>query len=86
MTTDIQPHLQPPRGQGAGLPGRGPARQAAIGEHLLIANGATGSMLQAGPTTLDDFAGYEGCKEPSLRERSADAVIAHHTKAKYFST
>jgi Homocysteine S-methyltransferase/Vitamin B12 dependent methionine synthase, activation domain len=48
MTTDIQ--------------GRA-ALRAAIGERLLVADGAMGSMLQGCPTTLDDFAGHEGCNE-----------------------
>ena len=39
------------------------ALRAAIAERLLIADGAMGSMLQGCPTTLDDFAGYEGCNE-----------------------
>jgi 5-methyltetrahydrofolate--homocysteine methyltransferase len=39
------------------------ALRAAIGERLLIADGAMGSMLQGCPTTLDDFAGLEGCNE-----------------------
>ena len=48
MTTDIQ---------------RRAALRAAIGERLLVADGAMGSMLQGCPTTLDDFAGHEGCNE-----------------------
>jgi hypothetical protein len=40
-----------------------PALRAAIGERLLIADGAMGSMLQGCPVTLDDFAGHEGCNE-----------------------
>jgi methionine synthase I (cobalamin-dependent) len=48
MTTDTQ---------------RRAALKAAIGERLLVADGAMGSMLQGGPTTLDDFAGHEGCNE-----------------------
>jgi 5-methyltetrahydrofolate--homocysteine methyltransferase len=39
------------------------ALRAAIGERLLIADGAMGSMLQGCPLTLDDFAGLEGCNE-----------------------
>jgi 5-methyltetrahydrofolate--homocysteine methyltransferase len=37
--------------------------RAALAERLVIADGAMGSMLQGCPTTLDDFAGYEGCNE-----------------------
>src|SRR5258708_14055708 len=48
MTTDFQ---------------RRAALRAAIGERLLVADGAMGSMLQGCPTTLDDFAGHEGCNE-----------------------
>ena len=48
MTTDTQ---------------RRAALRAAIGERLLVADGAMGSMLQGCPTTLDDFAGHEGCNE-----------------------
>jgi 5-methyltetrahydrofolate--homocysteine methyltransferase len=59
MTFDTQ---SPPAG-GAAAPGPGPALRAAIGERLLIADGAMGSMLQGCLTTLDDFAGYEGCNE-----------------------
>src|SRR6202044_2355311 len=39
------------------------ALRAAIGDRLLIADGAMGSMLQGCPLTLDDFAGLEGCNE-----------------------
>jgi 5-methyltetrahydrofolate--homocysteine methyltransferase len=59
MTFDTQ---SPAVGEAA-APGPGPALRAAIGERLLIADGAMGSMLQGWPTTLDDFAGYEGCNE-----------------------
>jgi len=54
---------QSPPGGGAAAAGSGPALRAAIGERLLIADGAMGSMLQGCPTTLDDFAGLEGCNE-----------------------
>src|SRR5215471_11987013 len=37
--------------------------RAALAERLVIADGAMGSMLQGCPTTLDDFAGHEGCNE-----------------------
>jgi 5-methyltetrahydrofolate--homocysteine methyltransferase len=49
--------------EGAATPAAQPALRAAIGERLLIADGAMGSMLQGCPTTLEDFAGYEGCNE-----------------------
>src|SRR5260370_35111494 len=39
------------------------ALRAAIGEGLLVAAGAMGSMLQGYTTTRDDFAGHEGCNE-----------------------
>jgi 5-methyltetrahydrofolate--homocysteine methyltransferase len=59
MTFDTQP---PPAGEAAAGPRR-PALQAALGQRLLIADGAMGSMLQGYPTTLDDFDGHEGCNE-----------------------
>jgi 5-methyltetrahydrofolate--homocysteine methyltransferase len=34
-----------------------------IGQRVLVADGAMGSMLQGSPATLDDFAGHEGCNE-----------------------
>src|SRR5579871_3808865 len=43
-------------------PKHGPLR-AALAERVVIADGAMGSMLQASPATLDDFAGHEGCNE-----------------------
>jgi 5-methyltetrahydrofolate--homocysteine methyltransferase len=54
---------QSPPAAGALAPAPQAALRAAIGERLLIADGAMGSMLQGCPTTLDDFAGYEGCNE-----------------------
>jgi 5-methyltetrahydrofolate--homocysteine methyltransferase len=59
MTFDTQP---PPAGEAAASPRR-PALRAALGQRLLIADGAMGSMLQGYPTTLDDFDGHEGCNE-----------------------
>jgi 5-methyltetrahydrofolate--homocysteine methyltransferase len=59
MTSDIQP----PRAEEAAAARRGPTLRAAIAERLVIADGAMGSMLQGCPTTLDDFAGLEGCNE-----------------------
>ncbi|HEX9065659.1 MAG TPA: methionine synthase [Streptosporangiaceae bacterium] len=43
-------------------PKHGPLR-AVLAERVVIADGAMGSMLQASPATLDDFAGHEGCNE-----------------------
>jgi 5-methyltetrahydrofolate--homocysteine methyltransferase len=37
--------------------------RTALAERVVIADGAMGSMLQASPATLDDFAGHEGCNE-----------------------
>jgi 5-methyltetrahydrofolate--homocysteine methyltransferase len=59
MTFDTQP----PRAGEAAADRRRPALRAALGERLLIADGAMGSMLQGCPTTLDDFDGHEGCNE-----------------------
>src|SRR6266851_5813246 len=36
---------------------------AALGERLVVADGAMGTMLQASAATLGDFAGHEGCNE-----------------------
>jgi 5-methyltetrahydrofolate--homocysteine methyltransferase len=59
MTVDNQP----PRAQEAVSGRPRPSLRAAIGDRLLVADGAMGSMLQGSPTTLDDFVGYEGCNE-----------------------
>ena len=59
MTFDIPP--SPPSRPGPAS--QGPSLRAAIGERLLVADGAMGSMLQGCPTTLDDFAGHDGCNE-----------------------
>ena len=45
---------------GAGGPA---ALRAALGERVVIADGAMGSMLQGSAATIDDFAGHEGCNE-----------------------
>jgi 5-methyltetrahydrofolate--homocysteine methyltransferase len=37
--------------------------RAALNQHVIIADGAMGVMLQSSPATLDDFDGYEGCNE-----------------------
>jgi 5-methyltetrahydrofolate--homocysteine methyltransferase len=39
------------------------AIRAALEQHVIIADGAMGVMLQSSPATLDDFDGYEGCNE-----------------------
>jgi 5-methyltetrahydrofolate--homocysteine methyltransferase len=54
---------QPPGAQEAVSGRLRPSLRAAIGDRLLVADGAMGSMLQGSPTTLDDFVGYEGCNE-----------------------
>jgi 5-methyltetrahydrofolate--homocysteine methyltransferase len=51
--------------------------RAAIGERLLIADGAMGSMLQGCPLKLDDFAGLEGCNE-ILNVTRPDVVRSIH--------
>ena len=69
MTFDTQPPdtqppgTQPPSARQSGPGGSGQSLRAALGERLLIADGAMGSMLQGSPVTLDDFAGHEGCNE-----------------------
>jgi len=40
-----------------------PSLRSAMGQRLLVADGAMGSMLQGTAVTLDDFAGHEGCNE-----------------------
>jgi 5-methyltetrahydrofolate--homocysteine methyltransferase len=45
------------------MPGERPSLRAALADRLIIADGAMGSMLQASPVSLDDFAGHEGCNE-----------------------
>src|SRR6266704_428163 len=68
---------QPPRAQEATSGRPRPTLRAAIGDRLLVADGAMGSMLQGIPTTLDDFAGYEGCNE-ILNITRPDIVRAIH--------
>ena len=56
----------------------GPAAlRAALGERVVIADGAMGSMLQGSAVTLDDFAGHEGCNE-ILNITRPDIVRAIH--------
>jgi len=59
--------------------------RAAIGERLLPADGAMGSVLQGSPTTLGNFAGHEGGNETlnvnrpgfvrSIHDRCLDAGV-----------
>src|SRR6266550_2891993 len=37
--------------------------RAALGQRVVVADGAMGTMLQASPVTLGDFDGHEGCNE-----------------------
>ncbi len=45
------------------LSARGAALLAALGERVVVADGAMGTMLQSHDLTLDDFEGLEGCNE-----------------------
>ncbi|HZZ49509.1 MAG TPA: methionine synthase [Pseudonocardia sp.] len=49
----------------------------ALKQRVLVADGAMGTMLQAVPLTLDDFAGLEGCNE-ILNETRPDVVEQVH--------
>ena len=64
-----------------GPPARQPpgpaALRAALGERVVIADGAMGSMLQGSAATLDDFDGHEGCNEV-LNVTRPDIVRAIH--------
>jgi 5-methyltetrahydrofolate--homocysteine methyltransferase len=42
---------------------RSDAFRAELGQRVLVADGAMGTMLQAADPTLEDFEGYEGCNE-----------------------
>src|SRR5258708_19578034 len=55
MTFDNQPLRPEPADRDAAAVRRGQALRAAIGERLLVADGAMGSMLQGSPTPLDHF-------------------------------
>jgi 5-methyltetrahydrofolate--homocysteine methyltransferase len=48
-----------------------------IENHVLIADGAMGTMLQAADPSLDDFQGFEGCNE-ILNVTRADVVESVH--------
>src|SRR6266851_3668512 len=50
---------------------------AALGERLVVADGAMGTMLQASAATLGDFAGHEGCNE-ILNVTRPDVVRSVH--------
>ncbi|WP_028935859.1 methionine synthase [Pseudonocardia spinosispora] len=49
----------------------------ALNERVLVADCATGTMLQSVPLSLDDFAGLEGCNE-ILNDTRADVVEQIH--------
>src|SRR6202035_5325936 len=40
-----------------------PELSAVLGDRVVVADGAMGTMLQASDATLDDFDGHEGCNE-----------------------
>jgi 5-methyltetrahydrofolate--homocysteine methyltransferase len=86
-------HTEPAGRGGGGQPAapvaeaaRHPAARSefrkAIGQRVVIADGAMGSMLQGSPATLDDFAGHEGCNEilnitrPDIVSGIHDAYLA----------
>jgi 5-methyltetrahydrofolate--homocysteine methyltransferase len=54
-----------------------PPLRAALGERVIVADGAMGSMLQGCPLTLDDFEGHEGCNE-ILNVTRPDVVTSIH--------
>jgi 5-methyltetrahydrofolate--homocysteine methyltransferase len=49
----------------------------ALGERVVVADGAMGTMLQASAATLDDFDGHEGCNE-ILNVTRPDIVSSVH--------
>jgi 5-methyltetrahydrofolate--homocysteine methyltransferase len=51
--------------------------RSALARRVLVADGAMGTMLQAGNPTLDDFDGHEGCNE-ILNVTRPDLVRAVH--------
>ena len=51
--------------------------RAALGERVVVADGAMGTMLQASDATIGDFAGYEGCNE-ILNVTRPDIVAGIH--------
>src|SRR5499427_7827294 len=56
--------------------------RAALGQRVVVADGAMGTMLQASPVTLGDFDGHEGCNEvlnltrPDVVRSIHDAYLA----------
>lgn len=54
-----------------------PLLGAALGERIVIADGAVGSMLQRSAATLEDFDGHEGCNE-ILNSTRPDIVRSIH--------
>ena len=54
-----------------------PALGAALGDRVVVADGAMGTMLQASAATLSDFDGHEGCNE-ILNVTRPDVVRAVH--------
>ncbi len=54
-----------------------PELPAALGQRVLIADGAMGTMLQASDVALSDFEGHEGCNE-ILNVSRPDVVRAVH--------
>src|ERR1700744_3947263 len=51
--------------------------RAALGERVVVADGAMGTMLQASDATIGDFDGYEGCNE-ILNVTRPDIVAGIH--------
>jgi 5-methyltetrahydrofolate--homocysteine methyltransferase len=51
--------------------------RTALGERVVVADGAMGTMLQASDATIDDFDGFEGCNE-ILNVTRPDIVGAIH--------
>src|SRR5512135_1013360 len=54
-----------------------PELGAVLGDRVVVADGAMGTMLQASDATLDDFDGHEGCNE-ILNVTRPDVVRAVH--------
>ncbi len=54
-----------------------PALGTALGDRVVVADGAMGTMLQASAATLSDFDGHEGCNE-ILNVTRPDVVRAVH--------
>jgi 5-methyltetrahydrofolate--homocysteine methyltransferase len=55
----------------------GPSLREALGERVIVADGAMGSMLQGSAVSLDDFDGHEGCNEV-LNVTRPDIVTGIH--------